>query len=518
MNLFSTLINFFINLFRQTSPRINLFSNLISSGWSAALGILFMPVYIRYLGIETYGIIGIFASIQAFLWMLDLGLSPTLNRELARLSSSLDNLKTIKDTIRTLEVLSWFIAFLITIIQLILSPLIALYWVKAEQLSISTITHAFWLISLSFCFQLTLGLYSSGLQGLQRQLWLNIINIIFASLRYFGAFYVISQISPTIEAFLLWQLIILIFQNFLVAISLKKSITHLPDKAMFQFSIIKKKIRFAGAVTAASGLSLVILQMDKIILSKVLTLENFGYYSLAAIAAATAFAPIVSSISNTVYPLLSQSVAVGKAENTVVIYHKSCQVMSVVVVPITVFLATFSQEILRFWMRNETVAAKTEKILSLMVISIGISCLKVIPYNVQLAYGWARLSFYSNLTGVIVLIPTIFFGAYRNGAIGAAIGLIIFRVLDILLTVGIMHRKVLKNEFIEWLSKDIGLPVIVSIVFVISGKLFLDNVDLNIWSKMVLLGLLLLLTAAATGLSAPFIRQQIIKKIGSRIA
>ena len=49
------------------------------------MGFVFVPVYISYLGIEAYGLIGLFATLQAWLSLLDLGLSPTLNREMARL-------------------------------------------------------------------------------------------------------------------------------------------------------------------------------------------------------------------------------------------------------------------------------------------------------------------------------------------------------------------------------------------------------------------------------------------------
>ncbi|MDQ3181857.1 MAG: polysaccharide biosynthesis protein, partial [Acidobacteriota bacterium] len=64
----------------------------------------FVPIYLHYIGIESYGLIGIFSSIQAFIILLDFGLSPTLNRELARLSALTDRTQEMHDIKRTLEI------------------------------------------------------------------------------------------------------------------------------------------------------------------------------------------------------------------------------------------------------------------------------------------------------------------------------------------------------------------------------------------------------------------------------
>ena len=40
------------------------------------MGLVFVPVYIKYLGIESYGLIGFFASLQAWFALLDMGMTP----------------------------------------------------------------------------------------------------------------------------------------------------------------------------------------------------------------------------------------------------------------------------------------------------------------------------------------------------------------------------------------------------------------------------------------------------------
>jgi O-antigen/teichoic acid export membrane protein len=62
-------------------------AQLSSNLWAAAIGLVFVPVYIRFLGIESYGPLGLYAALQGLACVLDLGLTTTINRELARLSA-----------------------------------------------------------------------------------------------------------------------------------------------------------------------------------------------------------------------------------------------------------------------------------------------------------------------------------------------------------------------------------------------------------------------------------------------
>ncbi len=66
----------------------NLLAGLANSVWTALVGLAVIPLYLKFLGIEAYGLIGFFATTQALLQILDLGLAPTITREVARCSAA----------------------------------------------------------------------------------------------------------------------------------------------------------------------------------------------------------------------------------------------------------------------------------------------------------------------------------------------------------------------------------------------------------------------------------------------
>ena len=88
---------------RPVSVRRNVIANGVGQAWVAVMGLAFVPVCIRYLGIEAFGLVGLFAVMQAWLTLLDVGMTPTLGREMARYSSGAHSAQSIRDLLRSLE-------------------------------------------------------------------------------------------------------------------------------------------------------------------------------------------------------------------------------------------------------------------------------------------------------------------------------------------------------------------------------------------------------------------------------
>ncbi|WBE25080.1 oligosaccharide flippase family protein [Denitrificimonas caeni] len=64
--------------------RHNVIASYVSQIYVAGIGILILPLYIKYMGAEAYGLVGFFTMLQACFALLDLGLTPTIARETAR--------------------------------------------------------------------------------------------------------------------------------------------------------------------------------------------------------------------------------------------------------------------------------------------------------------------------------------------------------------------------------------------------------------------------------------------------
>ena len=467
------------------------------STWRTLMGLIFIPLYIKFMGIESWGLIGIFATIQVIFGLLDIGLSSTLNREMARLSVLSGRGQEMRNLVRTLEVIYWGIAIFVGITLVSLSPFIAHHWIKAGQISPKTIEQALLIMGFVIALQMPIGFYSGGLMGLQRQVLLNVINASMSTLRGAGAVLILWLISPTIQAFFLWQIVISTINSFLLARFLWRRLPVGEKNAVFQKQLLKGIWRFATGMSGISILAVILTQLDKIILSKMLSLEMFGYYTLASVVAMSLgrlFTPVFYSI----YPRFTQLVSMGDQEGLKQLYHKSCQFVSVLILPIAIIIALFSHEILLIWTQNQATADKAYLLVSILICGTALNGLMHFPYALQLAFGWTRLSFFKTLIAVILLVPLIIYMTTHYGATGAAIAWLVLNLGMFFFEIPIMHRRLLRKEKWRWYWQDVCVPLVACIFIAGLGRIFTRDP----MSQYMMLQYLIILSIFTLGIAA----------------
>ena len=486
--------------------KLNLLANFAGSGWAGLMQLAFIPLYIRFLGIEAYGLIGFYLTLQAALQILDFGLSPTMNREMARYSVQPERASEARDFVRTLEVGYWALGLLIGAAIAAAAPFIATHWIQAEALPVDTVRQAIVLMAALSVLQWPLTLYQGGLIGLQRQMQLNAIQIGISTLTYGGAVLVVWLISPTLTAFLGWQILTNALRVGLVTMLLWRSLPRSNREPRFDAGLIRRVWRFAAGMSGITVSALVLTQLDKLILSKLLSLELFGYYSLAWVAGNT-IALIVNPVFNVVFPGLSALVAVGDTQALTRFYHRSAQLMAVVVAPVAAVLVLFAYDIFGLWTGNALATRNVAPIASFLVFGSTLNSLMVLPYALQLAHGWTGLGLRINIFLIAILVPTVLVLAARYGPVGAAAVWPMLNGLYLLIGAPLTHRRLLKREGRRWLIEDVGLPLAGTIGIAWAGReLVVAAGPLPALGTIFSLGIVWLATFAAAALAANQIR------------
>jgi len=486
------------------SLKKNIFANFTGTFWQTLMGVLFLPLYIKYIGIESYGLIGVFGILQVIFGLLDLGLGGTLTREMARLSALPNKEQEMRNLVRTLEIIYWCIAIIVGILIMSLSPLISYHWVNAGTLSPKVIVQAFIIMGFNTIFQMPIGFYTGGLIGLQKQVMLNIINVCMSTFRGIGAILVLWLISPTIQAFLLWQIVVSVIHAGMIALFLWQSLPCSENSAVFQKQLLKGVWKFTAGISGISILAVILTQLDKVILSKLLSLEMFGYYMLASVVAMSLgrlFTPFYYSI----YPRFTQLVSLNDQNELKKLYHKSCQFMSVLILPAATIIALFSYEIMLLWTHNPVTAKNTHLIVSIMICGTALNGLMNPPYALQLAFGWTKLSIIKNLVAVIIMVPLIILLAMHYGAVGAASAWLILNIGYIFFEIPIMHSKILKNEMWRWYWQDVCIPIFTGLFLAGSGRILFFS-GTNRFLAIFQLVVISIVTLCTTLVSVPIIR------------
>src|SRR3989304_7095784 len=88
---------------KPSSLSNNILANYVSQIYVTLIGIIMVPLYIKYMGAEAYGLVGFFAMLQAWFNLLDMGLTPTMSREAARFFGGATDALSYRRLVRALE-------------------------------------------------------------------------------------------------------------------------------------------------------------------------------------------------------------------------------------------------------------------------------------------------------------------------------------------------------------------------------------------------------------------------------
>lgn len=468
--------------------RRNIVANYVGQGITALLGLAFVPVYIHYLTMEAYALVGLFALVQAWLVLLDLGMTPTLSREMARYTAHAVSVQSIRNLLRSLEIVCASIAAFVAIAMIITSPFIASHWLRASHLPVSTVAHAMTIMAVVVALRFCEGIYRSALIGLQQQVWFNGASVVLASLRSAGAVAVLAFVAPTIEAFFVWQGFVSTLTLALFGAKLYFALPRAPAPVRFTWAALVEVRRFAGGMIGISILAVLLTQVDKLLLSRLLPLETFGYYMLASTVSGVIFL-VVAPITQAVYPALVREVISGEKARLSAIYHATAQLVCVVIAPISALLAAFPATILFTWSDNARLATVTAPALAMLAVGNFLNGIMQVPLQLQLAYGWTRLLLIVNVGGLLVLMPTLLWATPRYGAIAAAVIWTTLNASHLFIQLTLMHRRLLPGEQGRWYADDVCRPLAGALLIVVPAALLRpDGLHDRVGSLVFLLG------------------------------
>ncbi len=109
--------------------------------YTLLVGILIMPFYLGHMGAEAYGLIGFFSVLQAWLQLLDAGLSPSLVRAVAHQQAAETQEYLSGRLLRSFEIIFLPLASLCCVAMYAGSEWIAVHWLNAKELSTETLVH-----------------------------------------------------------------------------------------------------------------------------------------------------------------------------------------------------------------------------------------------------------------------------------------------------------------------------------------------------------------------------------------
>ena len=438
--------------------------------------LIFLPIIISIVGVEAYGLIAFYTMLLVASSVLDLGLTPALSREISKSFKSSADLIFIKKYIHSAELILFLAALACIGGSFLVADWLASSWLNLEYLSIDDVAMSISVMGLVIGLRIFESAYRGVLIGFHEQVTLNVILSITAIFRWAGSAAVLYFYDPSILLFFVWQAGVSFLVFLALVFYIYFPIRNIKPDTYWSKTAFRSLWLFSGPMSIQAFFILLITQMDKVILSRILTLEDYGYYAIAVIFS-TALVQLSAPISQTYFAIFSQNTATKDIEYLRESFHLSTQFTLALIAPIALFLGVFSNEILTLWSSQPDLAAKVAPILTLCVAATFINILTHPLYNLGLAYGRVDIFLKINSVALLFFIPSLLFITPIYGAVGAALICISLNVYYILVESMVIFRIFSEFDKKRWLIHDVCPPILGSIVMVSFWWFVMPEID-----------------------------------------
>ncbi len=479
----------------MTSLSRNVIANYICQLYVILIGLAVVPLYLKYMGIEAYGVIGFFTMLQSWMTLLDFGLSPTLGREASKFKAGVRTIGVLKLFLHTLEILFAFIALLVIILGWIAGHWVANSWLRLDALNPADVATCVVLVGGILSLRLLSGVYRGGLLGLEHQIMANTVAVIAATLRSVAILPLLMWVSHSILAFFLFQLVAAFVEVLLMRMALVGGMPNAKAEK-FQWKLLREPLRFGGGLAIISWIWILISQSDKLILSHILSMQEYGGFILATSLALGAYS-LISPLQQAILPRLIVLFEQNQHDKFVLLYRQTTMLMAAILAGVAGVMAAYPEHVLYAWTGDMPVAMRSAEILRWYVLGSSFMALAGMAYVLQHARGDLRLHIKGNLFSLLTLIPSTILLTLMFGAIGAAVTWAASNLFFLFFWTRIVHKKFLPEITNSWLTADVFPAICVGALVIIVGH----QVDWPMSSRLTSFTLLALLVGLTTGLT-----------------
>lgn len=496
--------------------RRNVAANYAAQTYMVVIGIAMVPIYLRLMGAEAYGLVAFFSMMQSWFNVLDIGLSPTLARETARFRGGAIDGLTLRRLMRSLEGIFGAVAVVGAVAVIALSDVLAERWLNVDELAPATVRRVIMVMAGVLALRWACSLYRAAINGYERQVWLSTFNIGITSARFLAVVPALLVLGTTPMVFFSFQLAVAVVEFGLLAARAYSLLPREVGVIGWSLAPVRKVLGFSLTLAFTSTVWVAVTQSDKLVLSKLLSLSHYGYFAAAALAASGVML-VGGPIAQAVQPRLARLAAEQDEAGLIALYRRASQAVCVIAMSAAATLAAFSRETLWAWTGDRAMTDYAAPILSLYALGNGILAVAAFPYYLQFAKGDLRLHLIGNAIFLVLLVPALIWATTVFGGVGAGYAWLFANMAYFVVWVPLVHRRLAPGIHLSWLVRDVGMVVLAAAAVVLVLVPLVPSSDNRSWQVflLVLWGGIVFVGAALT---SPMARGAIVKWLARRSA
>jgi len=429
-----------------TALKPNIIFNTLGNAWLGLLTLATTPIQVHFLGVEAFGFVGLISVLQVLLGTLDLGISATVTKVVAGDQSA--GRSASSDAVNTACSAYWIIALFISILLWWNSARVTAFWLSRTSLEPATVELGIQILAVYLGLRWPVAFYTGVISGLQRMEVLNLIKASVLTLRHIGGI-VVLFFAPDLVMFLVWFAFSSAVELVVYATVTYRLLPTLRRWPYFSLASFKDIWRYSAAMNLIALSALVLSQADRLAVTKFLSLEALGYFSIAY-SASSVISLVQSAINNASFPAFAHSFSTGQRADLLSRYGKASQLMGLVVALPCFALIFFGQKILQYWI-SASVADEAAVAMAWLALGFFFNAAVSNAYMAAVACDQPSLPLKVNLLALVFYLPLLYWLVHQYGIIGAAAAYASLNAYYLFTLVPLVQTKVMRQGMGVWL-------------------------------------------------------------------
>lgn len=389
----------------------NTMLNLAGSALPIVISLVSVPLYLRFIGLERYGVIALCWLLLGYLGLFDFGLGRAVAQRIAAMREASSRARS------SVFWLGLFASLGLGLIAAVVSfPLltVALDRMKFGTGSVQAeVHHAIPLLALTLPFTLISGVFTGALLGRSRFGTVSMVDILTSSMSAVLPLLVAIFVGPQLNGLIAATLVGRLVSMGILAVACVKGLPlHRPQMA--PSGTLKSLLSYGGWVSATNVVGPILSFVDRFVIGGLINASAVSIYSI----------PFNLVMRLTVIPdalcrALFPRYAMASAEEAEELCRDGVSVISVLLTPMAVIMIGAISPFLHFWVGTQ-VAGPASQVALLLIPGYWLNCFALIAYNQLHAQGRPDIPAKLHLAEVVPFIILLYVTVRWFGLLGAA--------------------------------------------------------------------------------------------------
>jgi O-antigen/teichoic acid export membrane protein len=450
-----------------TSGRLlarNTLWNLLGSGAPMIVAVFCIPILLRGLGKERFGVLTLAWALIGYASLFDLGLGRALTQLVAQKLGAGEEHEIPRLAWTSLLLMS-LLGFAGTAVIFFLSPWLAGRGLNVPAALQTETLQSFRLLGVSLPFVIT----TAGLRGLleahQRFGLINALRVPMGVFTFVGPLLVLpfSQSLVPVVATLVAGRILAWAAHLVVCLRI---LPELRRSIKWDRAATGPLLRFGGWMTVTNVIGPLMITLDRFLIGALVSMTAVSYYA-TPYEVVTKFLQLPAALMGVMFPAFSASFA-QNGERTVTLFTRSVKSLFLALFPMMLCAVVLAQDGLRIWLGADF-AQHSFRVLQWLAVGVFINSLALVPFALLQGVGRPDLTARLHIVELPLYLGLLWWLVSTRGIEGAAIAWSVRVAVDALFLFG-MAKRFLPGKNLIGLRTTL-LPAVALLILAVAALL-----------------------------------------------